>query len=164
MSLCLCCVLQSCQIRRIVETVFEPTREPGRKYWMDTLSFWDIYLTASENALGFLYRLKYGLVQRCRFLPPMSFYNSLGYYLDGWPIHALAQVDGGTWTSDCHAPDRVPPSPVPELLKWLHECHLHKCHCLLGNVHDIALIQVISQTVCGYPVINQKYSIMGQSC
>ena len=53
----------------------------------------------------------------------MCLHYSLGCYLDEWPVHALSQLDGCNWTSDCQAPGQVP-SPTD---------HLVKCHLKFGD-------------------------------
>ena len=94
---------------------------------------------------------------------------SPGCYLDEWPVRALSQVDGCTWTSDCPAPGQVP-SPTVHLIK----CHPISKVCQfsifserhLRKWHMPALSQVIPQTELGSPVLviaspNVTYLLQG---
>ncbi len=60
---------------------------------------------------------------------------SPGCYLDEWPVRALSQVDGCTWTSDCQAPR------ISKLCQILDFCSRHLAEC-----HWVALGQVVALT------------------
>ncbi len=65
-------------------------------------------------------------------------------------VHALGQVDGSTWTSDCCAPGQVPP-PNDHLIKAVKISKVYQIYIFserhLPKWHMMALTQVISQTV-----------------